>query len=173
MKTLIIIRHAKSSWDEPAVPDRERPLSKRGKRDAPLMGSVLRLQGLTPDLILSSPAVRARKTAKLLAKEVKYPKERIVVEETIYLQGVQALVELIATFPDESKCVYLIGHNPDLTDLVNLLADAGIGNIPTCGVASVHFRVDSWSYITAGGGKLALFDYPRRHLPPAGAEPSQ
>jgi phosphohistidine phosphatase len=164
MKNLIVIRHAKSSWDDPALADIDRPLNKRGKRDAPLMGGILKFRELAPDRIISSPAKRARKTAKLIAAGVGCDAGTIDVRERIYMQGVPALIELVQELDDAWKRVYLVGHNPDLTELVNRLAGEGIDNIPTCGVASIEFEVDSWAHVMAGAGRLAFFDYPKRHL---------
>lgn len=172
MKNLLLMRHAKSSWDEPGSTDRDRPLNERGKRDAPMMGAVLREKGLQPDLIICSPALRARKTAKLIAKAVGYPEDAIRMEESIYLHGVGGLMDLVTSFPDAVQQIYLIGHNPDLTDLVNRLTDSDLSNVPTCGIASVEFAVDSWTDIGAGVGRLAFFDYPKRHRSVAGGGPA-
>lgn len=163
MKHLILIRHAKSSWDEPALSDIDRPLNHRGKRDAPLMGGLLKARGLVPDRIVSSPAKRARKTAKLIAREIGYDAEAIDIRGSVYMQGVPALLTLVQGLSDGWERVYLIGHNPDLTDLLNALADESIDNVPTCGIAAIEFAVESWSHIMAGAGRLALFDYPKRH----------
>lgn len=171
MKNLLIVRHAKSSWDEPVLSDRERRLNARGKRDAPVMGALLRSRGLKPDLIVSSPAVRARKTAKLLAKAVAYPAEKIRVEEAIYLHGIAEMMELIHSFEDRAERIYLVGHNPDLTDLVNHLSEAGISNLPTCGIASIVFAVDSWAHIAPGAGRLVFFDYPKKYRDAPGGDP--
>lgn len=163
MKNLLLIRHAKSSWDEPVPSDRDRPLNARGKRDAPLMGALLRERGLKPDLIVCSPAVRARKTAKLIGKAVGYAPEDVRVDERVYLQGVSGLMDLVTSLADGFERIYLIGHNPDLTDLVNRLTDEDIANIPTCGIASVSFAVDSWGHIAPGAGRLLFFDYPKKY----------
>ena len=163
MKNLVVIRHAKSSWDDPAISDIDRPLNGRGKRDAPLMGGLLKARGVLPDRIVCSPAKRARKTAKLLAGEMGYEPEAIDIRPNIYMEGLPALIAIIQGLDDGWQRVYLIGHNPDLTELVNRLAGEHIGNVPTCGVASIEFAVDSWTHIMAGAGRLAFFDYPRRH----------
>ncbi|MGZ8216470.1 SixA phosphatase family protein [Methylomagnum sp.] len=163
MKNLVIIRHAKSSWDDPTTADIDRPLNKRGKRDAPFMGSLLKFRGLPPDHIISSPAKRALKTARLIAAEVGYDPEAIDIRDRIYMASVPTLVELVQGLDDAWERVYLFGHNPDLTDLVNRLAGETIANVPTCGVASIEFEVDSWSHIMAGAGRLAFLDYPKRH----------
>ncbi|HYE35064.1 SixA phosphatase family protein [Methylocaldum sp.] len=164
MKNLIVIRHAKSSWDTPSLADIDCPLNNRGKRDAPFMGSLLKFRNLEPDLIVTSPAGRALETAKLIAKAVGYESEAITMRDSIYLQEAPALIELIRSIEDTHNRVYLIGHNPHLTELVNRLTGESIGNIPTCGTASIEFQVDSWAYIMEGSGRLAFFDYPKRHL---------
>lgn len=164
MKNLIVIRHAKSSWAEPGLADRERPLNKRGKRDAPFMGALLRARGVTPDLMVASPARRATKTARLIAAEVGYPVETITVEERVYRDDAAGLIDLIGTLPNDRAVVFLIGHNPTLTDLVNLLAGESVGNLPTCSVADIEFAGDSWAHIAPGTGRLRFLDYPKRHL---------
>ena len=160
MKNLILIRHAKSSWDDASLTDRERTLNKRGKRDVPIMGRLLKEKGLCPDRILSSPAKRALKTAKLIAEEVGYPKKKIDIQEEIYEQGLDSLVELVAGLDDDWDRVFLTGHNPELTELANRLAGAGIENVPTCGVVSIEFSGQRWRDCVKEVGTLALFERP-------------
>jgi phosphohistidine phosphatase len=160
MKNLILIRHAKSSWDDEGLSDKERPLNKRGKHDAPFMGKRLKEMGLLPDAILSSPAKRALKTAKLIAEELGYPKKRIDIRDAIYGQGTTALVELITELEENWNRIFLVGHNPDLTDLANRLAGASIENVPTCGVVSIEFFASNWPDCVREGGRLALFERP-------------
>lgn len=169
MKNLVIIRHAKSSWDDPALADLERPLNTRGKRDAPIMGQVLRDRAPPPDLIIGSPAKRARKTARLIAAAVGYPEERITIDRHLYMQGVTALLNAISGLPEPAHTVFLVGHNPDLTTLVSTLTEEDIGTLPTCGVASVEFAVETWAAAGPGVGRLMFFDYPKRHRPAAKA----
>lgn len=164
MKNLIIIRHAKSSWDDPAMADKDRPLNKRGKRDAPFMGSVLKFRDLPPDHIVTSTAKRALKTAQIIAEAVGHDPAEIEARDSVYLADVPTLVSLVQGLDDDWERVYLFGHNPDLTELANRLAGESIANIPTCGMASIEFEVDSWGHIMAGAGRLAFFDYPKRHL---------
>jgi len=170
MKNLVLVRHAKSSWDDPALLDRERPLSKRGKRDAPVMGRLLKARGLAPDLILSSPAKRARKTAVKIAREIDYPKARIEIREDIYLRGVDELVDLIAALDDRWTRVMLVGHNPELTELANRLAQADILDLPTAGVVSIVFDTDTWRGCARGRGRLDLFERPPKLAHDAGNE---
>lgn len=160
MKNLILIRHAKSSWRDPDLQDIERPLNQRGKRDAPSMGRLLKERGLTPDLIVSSPARRACHTARKIAAETGYPKAAIRISEAVYMRGVDALVSLLCSLDDDSQRVYLIGHNPDLTDLANRLSNTYIDEMPTCAVASIDFPFDSWTRVGQEKGKLVLFERP-------------
>jgi phosphohistidine phosphatase len=164
MKTLILIRHAKSSRDDPFLADRDRPLNKRGKRDAPYMGRLLNERGLVPDAMLSSPAKRALKTAKIVAEILGYPKKKIDIREDIYLQGIGALLELIAGLDDALEKVCLFGHNPDLTEMANHFTDARIDNIPTCGVALLEFDCAAWRECVQAKGRLAWFERPPKPL---------
>ncbi len=166
MKNLILIRHAKSSWDDPSLNDSERPLNKRGKTDAPIMGRLLKEKSLLPELMVSSPAKRALKTASRIAKEIGYPKERIEIKEELYLKGTGAIVELIRRLDDGQGRVFLFGHNPDLTELANLLTGANLDNIPTCGVVSITFPFDTWQETAEGTGSLALFERPPKPQAP-------
>lgn len=153
MKNLVLIRHAKSSWADPLLEDKERPLKKRGKRDAIAMGRRLFEKGIAPDLIISSPAVRALKTARKIAREINYPKAKIVIDETLYFQGEQAMFNMIAGLKGDT--VFFIGHNPDLTDLANRLTNAQFESIPTCGVVSIE--LSSWQQ---DSGVVLFFDRP-------------
>ncbi|QSA96260.1 histidine phosphatase family protein [Methylococcus sp. EFPC2] len=160
MKRLLLVRHAKSSWDDPGLPDRERPLNKRGKRDAPWMGQLLKKRGYAPDRILTSPAKRALKTASKLAKELGYPQDRIEVREGIYLRGVDELTELIATLDPGWRRVLLVGHNPELSELAHRLTRADLADLPTCGAVSIAFDAASWRDCARGGGHLEFFERP-------------
>lgn len=161
-----MIRHAKSGWEDPSLADRDRPLNARGKRDAPFMGSLLRFRGLAPDRIVSSPARRAQKTARLIANEVGYDKDAIGIEETIYLGGARAILELVQNLGDEYERAYLVGHNPDLSEAASRLTGENLGGIPTCGIVAIEFSVDSWAHVMEGAGRLKFFEYPKKHLMP-------
>ncbi len=121
MKRLYLIRHAKSSWDDPSLDDFDRPLSKRGKHDAPLMGKLLKQKNIIPDLILSSPAKRAKKTAKKIAKEL--GKANIVYLDELYDASSQDLLADIKKISDTYTTVFLIAHNPRLNMLAYDLVD--------------------------------------------------
>lgn len=121
MKTLFLIRHAKSSWDDTALPDKDRPLNDRGRRDAPKMGERLAKRDVKPDLILSSPAVRALRTAEIIAKKLDY-RRKIVVNERLYAVGADDLLDVIHQLGDKVERVMLFGHNPELTELAHRLS---------------------------------------------------
>ena len=121
MKTLFLIRHAKSSWDDTALPDKDRPLGDRGRRDAPKMGKRLAKRDVKPDLILSSPARRALTTAEIVAKKLDYKLKDIVVDDRLYAGAVHDLLNVIHKVGDKLERVMLFGHNPELTELAHRL----------------------------------------------------
>ena len=121
MKTLTLVRHAKSSWKHRGLSDRERPLNKRGKRDAPVMGKRVAKTGLRPSQIISSPAVRAWVTAKAFAKALNYPIEFLQREDGLYLASLDNLLDVVATQDTGFNSLMLFGHNPGLTDFANYL----------------------------------------------------
>jgi len=144
VKTLFLVRHAKSSRNEPALQDKDRPLNNRGKRDAPKMGKRLAKREAIPDLILSSPAKRALKTAQLIAKKLDYKLQDIVVDDRLYATGADELLHLIRKLGAKPKSVMLVGHNPELTELAHRLSNK-ITRLPTCAVAEFTFNAKSWS----------------------------
>ena len=164
MKRLYLIRHAKSSWKDPTLTDLDRPLNKRGKRDAPFMGKRLKTHNIQPDLIISSPAKRAQRTAKIIAEEIGFSKEKIIYDESVYEAGVSTLLRVIRYIQDSANDVVLFGHNPGLTMLAESLTHTLIENIPTCGIFCIDFPVDSWKDIVEGSGTVVFFDYPKKHL---------
>jgi phosphohistidine phosphatase len=164
MKTVILVRHAKSSWKDPGLKDFDRPLNKRGKRDAPFMGKKLKERKIMPGLILSSPAKRARKTATEIAKAIGYPKNKIQYNEDIYHSSAQYLLQLVRKQDDTHETIMLFGHNPDFNDFADLLlGDNPVMNIPTTGVHCIKFDVDSWKKVKEGKGRSVFFDYPKSY----------
>ena len=157
MKALYLVRHAKSSRDDPTLPDKERPLNERGLRDAPRMGEQLAKQGVTADLILSSPALRALTTAEIFARKLDYKVKDIAVDERLYGSTPDDLLEVIRELGDGAKCVMLFGHNPELTELAHRLSTK-IVDMPTCAVAEFAFDTKSWSSIDSQkAAKVALY----------------
>ncbi len=161
MKDLILIRHAKSSWKDSSLDDRERPLNKRGERDAPEMGARLARHRNRPDLIVSSPAVRALETARIIARKLGYPRKDIVVQERLYGAGVVELLDVIRNSDDSVVTLMLFGHNPGLTELANHLGPRPIPNLPTCGVLHLGFDTDTWPTVGYARGNEVLFDFPK------------
>jgi phosphohistidine phosphatase len=163
MKTLYLVRHAKSSWKYPNLDDFERPLNKRGRKNAPFMGSVLKKLKVAPDLLISSPANRAATTARIIADTIDYPLEKIQYNETIYASSEYDLVQVIQQLDNSVNRVMLVSHNPALTDLANSIGDTAISNIPTCGVFCVNLNISSWAKIGEQRGKLKFFEFPKKH----------
>ena len=134
MKTLTILRHAKSSWSDAGLLDRDRPLNPRGERDAPMMAERIRKAGIRPSLILSSPAVRAWTTAKIVARAIAYPPEFLQREEDLYHAGTAALIDVMARQDPGFNSLMLVGHNPGLTYFANFRGAVSTGNVPSCGL---------------------------------------
>jgi phosphohistidine phosphatase len=163
-KQLLLCRHAKSSWNNETLSDFDRPLNKRGERDAPEMGRRLAQQGMRPDLIMTSPAVRARATAEYLAARLGYPQEKLKINSGQYAATVAALLAFLRALEPCCGRVMMVGHNPEFTALANLLGNLDIGNIPTCGIVALEFPVTTWKEVTGGSGKLLFFDFPKNVL---------
>jgi phosphohistidine phosphatase len=163
MKKLFLIRHAKSSWSNPHLADIDRPLNKRGKKDAPFMGARLQEMGIQPDLIYTSPARRARKTAQHIARGVGYSVESIVHKKDIYTADINMLLDVVRSAPEDAGTLFVVGHNYVLTDLAEFLTDEVLVNVPTAGIVAIHFEGDSWLEVAGGKGELDFFDYPKKH----------
>ncbi len=152
MKTLLIMRHAKSSWDDAKMSDFERPLNERGLRTAPLMGEIINQKRLQPELILSSPAERAKQTAQFVRESAQI-KSEIVFNEKIYEASVGRLLEVIGKQPESVESILLIGHNPGLEGLVKFTTGE-LHAMPTAALAIVDLQINKWSDITASKGDL-------------------
>lgn len=163
MKTLYLLRHAKSSWEFEDLSDHDRPLNNRGRHDAPLMGRELASHEITLDLIVTSSAVRALTTASLVAKELEYDTENIVINEAIYEAGKEELLTIIRQMPDTVNNLMLVGHNPDITELANFLSPEHIANLPTAAVVGLRFNCLTWSGISPENAVLVLYDFPKNH----------
>jgi phosphohistidine phosphatase len=163
VKTLYIIRHAKSSWNDPALDDFDRPLNERGKRDAPRMGKRLKEKDIYPDLMLSSPAKRAFSTARRIGKVLKYAKDNIKTDRRLYHADEEIILDVIQNVKDKHQTIMVFGHNPGLTEFVNTLQQEqlDIENIPTCGIVAFQLDVDSWKDVNWGKGRILFFDYPK------------
>ena len=163
MKTIYLVRHAKSSWKYPNLDDFERPLNKRGRKNAPFMGNLLNKLKVTPDLVISSPANRAAMTARIIAASINYPLENIRYSATIYESSENALIHVVKQMDDTVNKAMVVGHNPAINGLANYIGDQPIGNIPTCGVFCVDLDISSWAKIFEHCGKLKFFEFPKKH----------
>lgn len=159
MKTLLIVRHAKSSWNNTDTSDIDRPLNDRGRRDAPAMASKLIKAGITIDLFVSSPAKRARQTAELFIREFEKKEIRFVPE--LYHAPVQIFKEVITGLEDDLAAVAIFSHNPGITAFVNTLTSVNIDNMPTCAVFAVASLTDRWADFLSAGPVFRFFDYPK------------
>ena len=162
MKTLTIVRHAKSSWKDASLRDRDRPLNKRGKRDAPEMGRRIGEAGIRPSLILSSPAVRAWKTARAVADAINYPWEFLQKEDALYLASVDRILDVLVAQDNRFNNILIVGHNPGFTEFANFLVPSLTNNLPTAGVVCVEIDQDDWSLYTRPPTRLLLHDWPKR-----------
>lgn len=161
MKTLYIVRHAKSSWADLSLSDFDRPLNDRGERDAPRMGKRLKEKRVVPGLMLSSPAKRALATCRKIATILGYPEEKIKTDRNLYHADGDTILNTIRSISDKHNVVLLFGHNPGLTDFVNELLDAHIDNVPTCGIIACRLNIDSWSDVAWRKGEMLFFDFPK------------
>ncbi len=162
MKTLYLARHAKSSWKDAKLDDFDRPLNQRGKRDAPRMGAYLKQQQVQLDMMITSPAKRALKTARHFARALHLPPEALHIHPQIYLAGQETLLTLIRGIDDSFARVMIVGHNPGLSELANHLTRAGIENIPTSGIVEIEIPLAHWREVDAGSGRCISFVYPKK-----------
>ena len=161
MKTLFLVRHAKSSCGDPSLSDRDRPLDERGKRDAPTMGTRLATRDVKPDLLVSSPALRALTTAQLIAEEVGYNPKDIVVDDRLYASSPDGLLAVIRALDKRLDRVMLVGHNPEFCELTHRLSSEII-EMPTSAVAEFSFDTKAWSDVGEIEPTKAVLDYPKR-----------
>jgi phosphohistidine phosphatase len=160
-KILYLVRHAKSSWSDPSLSDRERPLNKRGRRSAPEMGRRMELHGHRPDLIISSPAKRANSTARKIAKELGIDVADIVTDEALYFSGGGSTQRMLGGLDDRYRKVMIVGHNPAMTGLMSTLGNTSIYNMPTCAIAVIGFDTRYWADLHSTDGELLAYDFPK------------
>jgi phosphohistidine phosphatase len=162
MKTLTLVRHAKSSWKDSSLADRDRPLNKRGERDAPIMARRIAKTGIRPSLIVSSPAVRAWWTAKAVATELGYPMEFLQRENGLYLASRDEILDVILAQDAKFNSLVVVGHNPGFTSTANYLVPGLTNNVPTAGVVCVNLDLDDWNLRPQPAVELVLYDYPKK-----------
>lgn len=165
-RELLILRHAKSAWDTDATSDFARPLAKRGNKDAPRVGEWMYREGLVPDLVISSPAERAKQTTLKVCKSLDFKKKKIQWEDQVYAAGVTELLRVLARCPRDAGTVLLVGHNPGLEDLVLHLAGDEVDEpadgklLPTAALARLEMPED-WSDLDTGCAQLVAITRPR------------
>jgi phosphohistidine phosphatase len=163
MKTLLVLRHAKSSWDDPARDDHERPLNTRGRRDAPRMGELVREHGLMPDLVISSDALRARLTAEAMAEAAHYSGE-ILLDQHLYLAGPGDILLRLRRLRQNAETVMIVGHNPGLEELVERLTGER-QDLPTAALAQIVLPIDRWRDLTLATRGTLMGHWRPKELP--------
>ena len=160
MKIIYLVRHAKSYWGNQSLSDFDRPLNKRGKLDAPFMGRILNEKKVFPELMISSPAKRTKKTAIAIAEKISFPEKKILYIDELYEASANIILKLIKKIEDDYTSVMLFGHNPGLTLLNNQISLTYIENIPTCGVVALEFN-GAWSKLEKDDCSQLFFEYPK------------
>lgn len=163
MKTLYLIRHAKSSWDNPLVDDFDRPLNKRGFRDAQNMGKYLNNKKIQPELIISSPALRALTTAQIIAENINYPQNKIIERMDLYSfdDNAKDIFKVLKSINKDVNMVAIFGHNPTFTYLANKFSMKHYDNVPTCGIICLNFNTNLWDDIATSKSELEWFMFPK------------
>jgi len=162
MKNVYLIRHAKSDWSDESKSDFERGLNKRGQKAIFTMANVLNEKKIMPDLILSSSATRTKLTAKGLAKEIDYSGD-IRYIDSLYMAEPETVYALIQEVNDTYDSLFIVGHNPETTELCNIMTDAYIDNVPTLGIVALELPVNHWKQVIRGEAKLTFFIYPKMY----------
>jgi phosphohistidine phosphatase len=164
MKSLLLVRHAKSDWDDPQLKDFDRPLNERGKKDAPEMAGRLVEKKVKIDLFISSPAKRAKKTAEIFVKEYKEDKKDILFIDELYLADPDVFFNVIEKTKNKYDTIAIFSHNPGITDFANQLARVKVDDMPTCSIFAVHINIKNWSDFREGEKEFWFFDYPKAGL---------
>ncbi len=162
MRQLFLIRHAKSSWSDPQLDDLQRPLNGRGKKNALEMGRRLAAMAVQPDLIVASPAMRTRKTAKAIARGCGGKETLLRWHDDLYFGPPASHLELLVHLAPEVDVLFLVGHNPAISEVAEFLTGSRFGNIPTCGVVGLEYSGKEPFSAAGGVGKLLFFDFPSR-----------
>lgn len=163
MKTLYLVRHAKSSWDNANLADFDRPLNRRGEKAAPFMAKLIAEKKALIDLVISSPANRALTTAEIFCDILGYPAENIDQRIEIYNGGINHMLQIVRQIPGSASSAMLFGHNPTLTSFANFLSGEHLDNIVTCGVVRIDMNSNSWQETMMGSGELVWYEYPKKY----------
>lgn len=160
MKTLYIVRHAKSSWENPEFDDIERPLLDKGIKKTSRVIEFLKSKKLKVDLIISSPAVRAYETAKLYAPTFAYDPAKIVINDNVYESSTDNLLDVLFELDNDVDSVMIVGHNPTFTDFANQFLDTKIDWLPTSGIVCINFHTNEWQKISITKKTKSFIVYP-------------
>jgi phosphohistidine phosphatase len=162
-KTLILVRHAKSSWDDVSLPDFERPLNHRGKKDAPKMAGLLKDRIDKIDAFISSPAKRAKKTAEFFIEEFNRDEKEIIFEPALYHASIDDFYKTILTADNNFKSIALFSHNPGISAFASEIVDnARLDDMPTCSIFAVKININNWSEFKDATKEFLFFDYPKK-----------
>ncbi|MCS1408304.1 MAG: 2,3-bisphosphoglycerate-dependent phosphoglycerate mutase [Verrucomicrobia subdivision 3 bacterium] len=163
MKTLYLVRHAKSSWADPGLADRDRPLNRRGMRNGPMMAERLRAKGVRFDQMITSPVKRAQETLRFFIDGLGVSKSKVRVEEALYGASVDQWLRLIQQLDESWTTAMMVGHNPTITELAHALGRSDISNVPTCGILACEYDGDYWANFGDDPKQVFVdFDYPKR-----------
>ncbi len=162
MKTIFLLRHAKSSWKDARLSDIDRPLNKRGKEAAPEMAGYMLKAGILPQLIISSPAKRAFNTASIIAPAIGYEEQNIKIEMNLYGANTGEIHQIIQQLENGLDKVMLVGHNPGFTQMLSFYTDEELDNLPTCGLLQIDFNVSDWKSIQPKSGIFKLKLRPKK-----------
>lgn len=162
IKTLLVVRHAKSSWEIGSMNDFERPLNDRGKKDAPMMAKRLIEKNIYIDAFVSSPAKRAKKTAELFCNNYGKNDDFVIFMSMLYHATLDVFYEVINQLDDNFSTVAIFSHNPGITDFANTLIDSvHLDNMPTCSIFAIQIHCDKWKDFNKSKKDLLFFDYPK------------
>jgi len=161
IKTLCLVRHAKATQQMTELADIDRPLIERGYKDAHAISKKPQVMAVKPQLLISSPGIRALTTALIFARNLNYPAAKIILVEKMYNASLENILQVVAEIPDPVNRVMLFGHNPSITNTANLLSSEMVEHIPTCGISCIDFDVNNWYEIGPRSGKIRFFDHPK------------
>ena len=164
MKTLLLVRHAKSDWGNAGLDDFDRPLNERGKKDAPVMAERLLDKKIKIDAFIASPAKRAKKTASIFASAYKKDKDNIIFKDELYGAPENVFYDVITAMDNKFDSIAVFSHNPGITGFANLLTTTRIDNIPTCGVFAIKADCNKWFGFKDAKKDFLFFDYPKSGL---------
>lgn len=162
MKTIYIIRHAKSDWDDPELHDIERPLADRGLKDAKTMASFFKHKDIMPDKMISSPALRAFTTCRIFCDIIGYDKKEILVDPVLYFGNIADIIKMLQSQESKLNSLCIFGHNPTFSLLANILSDGFSGEMQTCSIVALQFDIERWGLLETKAAKLLWFEHPKK-----------